>query len=118
MAWAHAAFVGSGYDGYLQLNALPQRPSSITVFLDGVNSGTSSSRRLAHRLGVDLLRLGDDEGSSRLLRGIDERLPRRSGSTFCRIPVRWTLDAREGYPDLIERVTPGRVGRCVACSRL
>jgi hypothetical protein len=68
MAWAHAAFRWIAYDGYLQLNALPQLPSSTT----------------AYPLGVDLLQPGDDEGSSRLLRGIDERLPSRSG--FARLP--------------------------------
>jgi hypothetical protein len=65
LAWAKAAFPGSTYDSYLQLNALPELPSSVTEFLQWCEQRYKFlEHRLADLLGVDLSQptRDDDKG--------------------------------------------------------
>jgi hypothetical protein len=62
--WARNAFAGSAHDSYLQLNALPELPSSIAEFPKWCEQRYKLlEQRLADLLGVGLLPPGeDDEG--------------------------------------------------------
>ncbi len=66
LAWAQGAFTGSTYDSYLQLNALPALPSSVTEFPRWCEQRYKLlEQRLANLLGVDLSQTTteeDDEG--------------------------------------------------------
>lgn len=63
LAWAQTAFTGSAYDSYLQLNALPDLPSSILDFPQWCEKRYKLLEKLlAHLLGVDLTPAAEDDG--------------------------------------------------------
>jgi hypothetical protein len=60
--WAQHAFAGSAHDSYLQLNALPELPSSIAEFPQWCEQRYKLlEQRLADLLGVDLLPPDDED---------------------------------------------------------